>query len=280
MMRTDRMTSFYQCIVSSILFNFIGISLLWAQPQPAPSKEEKSGSQTSDTSSTPKVPSKAPLKVLSKGFTTPLNAANAKVIAQEVQKDQLTQKVIDGIQQFYAQAHDFTSEFQQIFTYKIYNRTKKSKGQVFFKKPGKMRWDYQSPTPRLFIADGQTLWVYEPEAAQVFKRDLSSAQLPVALRFMKGEGKLSDDFDIVKLESNETSHTLTLNPKDGGNQEYKQLQLVVSKARFEVQESILIDPVGNTNQIVFKNVKINQSLPDVGFQFTPPQGVNIVGTQK
>jgi chaperone LolA len=187
--------------------------------------------------------------------------------------------IVNGIQKFYAQAQDFTAKFEQIYTYKIYGRKKKSQGQVFFKKPGKMRWDYKSPTPRLFIADGQTLWVYEPEAAQVFKRNLNSAQLPVALRFMKGEGKLTDDFDVVKMEQEGQSYRLTLNPKDGGNQEYKQLQVLVSQSQFEVQESVLVDPVGNTNQIKFKDVKVNQKLPDQGFIFTPPQGVRVIGSQ-
>ena len=31
------------------------------------------------------------------------------------------------------------------------------------KKPGKMRWDYTSPEKKLFVSDGQTMFLYFPD---------------------------------------------------------------------------------------------------------------------
>ncbi len=183
--------------------------------------------------------------------------------------------VLDGVQGFYSQAVDFKSDFKQTFTYKIYQRKKVSTGEVFFKKPALMRWDYEAPSRRLFIADGATLWVYEPEEAQVFKRDLASAQLPVALRFMKGEGKLSDDFVVGALKEEGDSYRLHLTPKVPSS-EYQALQLVVNKAQYSVRASVLVDPVGNTNHIEFVTPTINTQLPDEGFKFSPPEGVRVI----
>ena len=186
------------------------------------------------------------------------------------------QEVVSGVPSFYAEARDVHADFKQTFTDKIYQRKKISTGKVFFQKPAQMRWDYEAPHQRLFIADGATLWVYEPEEAQVFKRDLASAQLPVALRFMRGEGKLTDDFNLDELTESEEGVTLTLSPKKPSG-EYKALKLIVDPARFHVKASVLIDPVGNTNHISFVDAKVNSDLPDAGFSFTPPEGVRVIG---
>ncbi|MCB9546797.1 MAG: outer membrane lipoprotein chaperone LolA [Myxococcales bacterium] len=184
--------------------------------------------------------------------------------------------VVDGIQAFYASAEDFQASFTQTYTYQIYDRKQVSHGVVYFKKPRRMRWDYQKPTPKVFVADGATLWVYEPEESQVFKRDLKSAQLPAALSFMSGEGKLADEFDAKLLPSkNPDRLRVELTPKRHAG-DYKLLIMEVDRATFAVEASTVVDPVGNTNHLVFNGVKTNQSLPDKGFQFSPPAGVKII----
>ncbi len=185
-------------------------------------------------------------------------------------------ELIDKVQKFYAQAQDFQADFKQSYTYKIYGRKKLSTGKVFFKKPARMRWDYEVPTPRVFIADGKTLWVYEPEEAQVFKRDLSSAQLPVALRFMQGEAKLDDEFDVETLKDlGQGVAELSLKPKRAQS-DFKALRLKVKSENGEVLASTLVDATGNLNEIKFVAVKVNQGLPNSGFSFTPPEGVRVI----
>ena len=115
-----------------------------------------------------------------------------------------------------------------------------------------MRWDYAEPTPKVFVADGKTLWVYEPTENQVFKRDLKSAQLPVALAFMSGEGELTKSFEARLKSVSDDVLTLELLPRDNGG-DYKMLLLAVDAKSYAVQSSTVIDPLGNTNHIVFDN---------------------------
>ena len=35
-------------------------------------------------------------------------------------------------------------------------------GRAYFRKPGKMRWEYESPENNLFLVDGKTAWFYVP----------------------------------------------------------------------------------------------------------------------
>jgi len=35
-------------------------------------------------------------------------------------------------------------------------------GTAYFRRPGKMRWEYESPEKNLFLVDGKTAWFYVP----------------------------------------------------------------------------------------------------------------------
>src|SRR4051812_12718396 len=35
-------------------------------------------------------------------------------------------------------------------------------GTAYFRRPGKMRWEYETPEKNLFLVDGKTAWFYVP----------------------------------------------------------------------------------------------------------------------
>src|ERR1700693_1523950 len=35
-------------------------------------------------------------------------------------------------------------------------------GTVYFSRPGRMRWEYESPEQKLFLVDGRNVWFYVP----------------------------------------------------------------------------------------------------------------------
>jgi len=225
----------------------------------------------------PAVPPAAPTVVAQAPKAPPPKTASPApkaVPAATVDADP-TAQVLAGIQGYYANAQDLKAEFTQHYTYKVYDRTQVSSGKVFFKKPRMMRWDYRKPAPKVFVADGKTLWVYEPEEGQVFKRDLAGSQLPVALTFMSGEGDLAEAFDATLTDESKADFVLELVPKKSAA-DYQKLVLSVDRGTYQVRESTVIDPVGNINRVVFTGIKTNSGLPDRGFQFTPPKGVRVI----
>jgi outer membrane lipoprotein carrier protein len=183
--------------------------------------------------------------------------------------------VVEKIQATYRSMKSITADFTQTYTYAVYQRTQTSQGKVFLKSPGRMRWDYKSPTPKVFVADGTTLWVYEPTKNQAYKRPLTDSQLPVAIRFLMGEGNLLKEF-VPAFESADDAHiTVRLTPRNATNK-YKQLTLVIDRKSHMVRETTITDPVNNTNRVQFTNAVLNRQLPDAGFKFVPPEGVNIL----
>src|SRR5262245_59301776 len=122
--------------------------------------------------------------------------------------------VVAKVQRTYDNAADFKARFTQTLTSTALKRTTNSSGQVTFKKPGRMRWDYEKPDKSSYITDGGVLWLYEPDDKQAFKQDLKGSQLPAALSFLTGKGKLATEFDIT-FAAGKTGpdYVLSLSPK-------------------------------------------------------------------
>jgi outer membrane lipoprotein carrier protein len=189
------------------------------------------------------------------------------------------------IQAFYQQTSDFQSHFVQTYTDIAAGDEKVSQGRVYFKKPGKMRWDYVSAKDskkrdKVYVSDGRAFWVYEYEFKQVFKQCLKDSQLPTSLRFLLGQGDLLAEFDVSLLEKSTAENPeLKLIPKEATSK-FKALQFTVDSKTGQVIRTLLFDPYGNTNEIVFSKTRVNRNLPDKGFAFKPPKDARMINPSK
>ena len=191
--------------------------------------------------------------------------------------------VVDRVQKRYDDAADFRARFNQTLTNAAFKRKTSLTGEVLLKKPGRMRWNYQTPDPKMYLADGDLLWLYEPEDKQAFKQDLKTSQLPAALAFLTGKGKLAAEFDITFAKDSRVGgsrdYVLALSPKQPQPQ-VKAIIFVVDQDTFQVRESMITDAQGNINDLLFSDIKINGHLSDATFRWTPPAGVRVIDAAK
>jgi len=177
-------------------------------------------------------------------------------------------KYVDTIQAYYDKAKTYSATFTQ--DYETVDGIKKtSAGVVWFKKPGLMRWDYETPESRFLISDGDFFWSWEPVYRQYCKQNLAASQLPTALTFLSGQGKIDDDFNvsIEKIVGNQI--TLKLVPKIP-SMAYAQIGFEILMPSAKVYRVTILDAMGNTNRITFKSPEINAKLEDSAFRFQPP----------
>ena len=191
--------------------------------------------------------------------------------------------VVEKVQKKYDGAADFRASFNQTLTNTAFKRRSPSTGEVLLKKPGRMRWNYKTPDPKMYLSDGDVLWLYEPEDKQAFKQDLKSSQLPAALAFLTGKGKLSSEFDIAFAKDppvgGPRDYVLALSPKQA-NAQVKSILFVVDPDTFFVRETLITDAQGNTNDLLFSDIKINTHIPDATFRWSPPAGTRVVDPSK
>lgn len=157
-------------------------------------------------------------------------------------------------------------------------------GTAYFRRPGKMRWNYESPEKNVFVVDGKTAWFYVPADRTVTKmraKESSDWRTPLAL--LAGEMKLSRVCSSVELAARERpaapGHALLLCRLRGGEKDAAGAQ----RAYFEIVEAtgelarILVAEAGGMElEFQFTGWRMNPPLADSVFRFEAPLGVAIV----
>jgi outer membrane lipoprotein carrier protein len=83
-------------------------------------------------------------------------------------------------------------------------------GTVYFSRPGRMRWDYESPQKKLFIVDGKNVWFYIPDdhtASRSTLKNSSDWRTPIALLAENADlGKVCRNVQLVEPHELGGSH--------------------------------------------------------------------------
>jgi outer membrane lipoprotein carrier protein len=184
--------------------------------------------------------------------------------------------LVARVQAFYEKTTDFTASFRQQYTYQSFNRKQTSEGKVFFLKPAMMRWEYQKPSPKSFVLDGEKVYAYDPEAMTLTIASLRSNQLSASVTFLWGQGKLEKEFAISRVECGSCRGTLLEMIPHKPDPRFQKIKLEVDPRSSQVLRSIVIDPDGSENEIAFSDFRANQKLSKEQFKLQPPPGTQVV----
>lgn len=183
--------------------------------------------------------------------------------------DDDARQYVDAVQGYYDRAKTYSASFEQDYE-TVDGVKKKSTGVVWFKKPGMMRWDYETPESRFLISDGKNLWSWEPVYRQYCRQSLAGSQLPSALSFLSGVGRIDDEFSVSLKKVKGNQVTLTLKPVVS-SMAYDNIEFEILMPTAKVYRAKIFDAMGNVNLITFKSPEINSELDDASFQFDPPK---------
>ncbi len=184
--------------------------------------------------------------------------------------------VVEGVQARFDETTDLRADVTQQVYLASLERTVTATGTVTFKRPGKMRWNLAGDEPQIIVADGETVWFYQPEDQQVLKAPLDSvfrSSTPVS--FLTGVGRIADDFEATVRSGAANAIELVLSPKRD-NGDVGRLELVVTPDSYEITEARITDPVGNVTRLLFSNRRRNTGVKDDEFDFEVPSGVDVV----
>jgi outer membrane lipoprotein carrier protein len=149
-------------------------------------------------------------------------------------------------------------------------------GTLTLKKPGRMRWVYDSPAGKLFLLDGHSAITYTPgdaQATRIPEKQLDDLRSP--LRFLLGHTELAKELDNLTLTPVSAGvYTLSGTPK-GMQQRLHSLALTVNAAG-QIQTMRIEDTDGATTTFTFTGMHENIPTTDTDFTFTPPPGIPIL----
>ncbi len=150
-----------------------------------------------------------------------------------------------------------------------------SRGSVAFAKPGRMRWSYEEPEPSLVLSDGETLWIYDPEAREAQRLTVTEGFLSgAAIQFLMGEGDLAESFDVAAQACDAESIDLELLPREPAT--YERLRMRVDPATAHVVGTTVIDLLGNRTEVRFSELELDFAPEPGDFHFDPPEGVRVI----
>ena len=190
--------------------------------------------------------------------------------------------IADKVDQRYNHLQTLEAQFSE--TYSGAGMTRTESGTLILKKPGRMRWDYEQPRPKMFLTDGKTAWFYVPGERQVRRAPVKHIDdLRSPLRYLLGKTKLEKEFVGLAIDAN----AKPVNPGDIVLRGIpKGMQERVGKTLVEVAPDglivrILVEELdGSVTEFRFLQQKENVQIPDQRFRFTPPPGVEVVqGTE-
>jgi outer membrane lipoprotein carrier protein len=184
--------------------------------------------------------------------------------------------LVEKMQGFYERTQDFTANFHQEYAYKSFGRTATSTGTVAFKKPGQMRWDYLTPSKRSFVLSGDRIYSWDPEAQTLTRAEVKTSELSTSVTFLWGKGRLSDEFTIVRMPCGECQGVLlVLTPKKAESR-FRELRLELDPKTAQVRKTVVVDPDGSENAIVFSDLKTNTGLGKEAFVLDVPKGAQVL----
>jgi outer membrane lipoprotein carrier protein len=189
-------------------------------------------------------------------------------------------EAVNALEQAQRRVTDLKAPFRQAALNKALNQTVEARGTLYLKKPGRLRWEYQTPTPQEIVSDGTRLWIYTPELKQVNVSTAPAALAGPAGSFLQGLGQVREHFDPRFLNPAQPTDAdglvvLDLVPK---RPQPLMARLIVSvdPRSWLVRQAVIHDELGNTVTVRFGDTVVNSGLSDSLFVFVPPPGVAVV----
>ncbi|MCA0198399.1 MAG: outer membrane lipoprotein chaperone LolA [Proteobacteria bacterium] len=164
---------------------------------------------------------------------------------------------------------------QQVFD--VSGRAKESsRGKVALSAPRLFRWEYLKPFEQLIVADGDKVWIYEPDLQQATVKAQGEEERNSPLVALFDPARLDRQFDVSEeAAASDGLQWLTLTPKAGAEANFQAARLgfgAQGLARMQV-----LDLVGQKTEIRFEGWKRNPAFAAGTFKFAPGKDVDVVG---
>jgi outer membrane lipoprotein carrier protein len=182
-------------------------------------------------------------------------------------------RTLKGIEDRYNRTQTLQLGFTE--TYHLQGRARVEKGELFLRKPGRMRWQYTAPPGKLFVSDGKFMYSYAPQENRAEKMKLKEADdLRAPLAFLLGKLHFADDFREFRAHPEDGGIYITAIPKSD--------KLPYTEVSFLAAPDSTIRRLavkGQDNSVLefaFDNERKDPPIQDSLFQFQTPPGAEFI----
>lgn len=193
---------------------------------------------------------------------------------------QSTERGIATLEAFLDDVHSLRAEFEQELWSAGQELEQTDSGSLWMKRPNRFRWVYDAPdangrpeTQLVVGADGQRLWIYDVEIAQITVTPFDDTVGTSPAMLLSGDRAVRDEFEVVDAYPADGLDWIKLEPVRSSDFS----TVSIGFRGTEPRRLELVDGLGQVTRIVLDNLVVNPEIADDVFELDVPDGVSVIG---
>ncbi len=191
----------------------------------------------------------------------------------------LLQKILDRTKAL----QGFSARFEQRLVPAGLPQPPPEKGRVFWRRPDRMRWEYETPERKIAVSDGAHGWLELTEERRVLTVNLEETLRDAPLQALLGGGReAAARFQALRREPRASDPPgllrLALTPVPP-SAAFDMLELGVAGDTLRLTDLEVVDPGGNRMIFTFRDISESPPPAESLFRYTPPAGFMVDSPQ-
>jgi outer membrane lipoprotein carrier protein len=166
----------------------------------------------------------------------------------------------------------------------------RSNGTLIVSRPGKFSWEIRPQSAasgakvgagasggQLMVADGRNLWFLDRDLQQVTVKPADAALSATPAMLLSGTADARRNFKIGAAGTRDGLEWVLVEPQ-ASEADFRRALLGFGGK--ELKRMILEDKLGQTATMIFDHIERNGPVTDQEVSFTPPAGVDVIGTPR
>lgn len=179
---------------------------------------------------------------------------------------------VQALRDFVQRTQAGEAEFRQTVTSPDGAKVRRSSGRFAFMRPNRFRFDYEKPFLQHIVADGERVWVHDPDLEQVTVRSSPQAlgETPAAL--LAG-ASIDEGFALQAQPDRDGMRWARATPRTAGGG-FQWMQIGFAGKLPAVIE--VLDAFGQRTELHFADFRELPALAPERFRFSPPPGAAVL----
>ena len=170
------------------------------------------------------------------------------------------------------------TEFTQVVVDAKGQQLETGEGTLLVHRPGRFRWEYtpQGAGPQLLVADGANLWFYDRDLQQATVKPAATALGATPVMLLSGTtAELRAAFAITDAGAHDDLVWVQVTPRSS-SADFSSAELGFHGT--QLVRLVIHDRLKQTDTLSFTHSERGARVADSELRFTPPAGVDVIGT--
>lgn len=172
------------------------------------------------------------------------------------------------------------AKFSQVVVDASGKQLETGQGSLLVRRPGRFRWEYtpSGAGEQLLVADGSNLWFYDRELQQATVKPAASALTATPIMLLSGSAAdLRAAFTVAATGERGALDWVQVTPRSA-TAEFSSAELGFRGEK--LVRLVIHDRLNQTDTLDFSDSERGARITDEELKFTPPAGVDVIGSPK